>query len=382
MGSRYQKFYSDAVGAYMNGRYHEAALLYEQAQRLAQKHGTPAQVFECGVWAAISWVDSAHPLRALTLLTDLLKEIPPSAVPDYVWDARMQAFEISRCHNPQLSALRRKLAKLKNLAEDNTHLPQADVPLKSAHLLQAQGRYREALDQLELAWTYNYDNRGFANFYIAEGASLANLHLGHFDAARRWCEILGQTNIDIQASLVAWHVAQVHLALWEQNTVGAQAQACVAEEQTEGLQHPEYQQKAMAIRVRALLLQTNLGDPTAPRHPARYRLAQRIPGKPDVYMVYERRRLLVDYRLAAVRYVVGMQPVDDLWYTRPQTLPETMPTFDRDDFQKRVLQTRRAGLRAMAQAEYLDECFECSWRQSEIRGRVARLDEISRRFIA
>jgi hypothetical protein len=52
--------------------------------------------------------------------------------------------------------------------------------------------------------------------------------------------------MDIQASLVAWHVAQVHLALWDQNTVGAEAQACVAEEQTEGLQHPEYQQMAMA----------------------------------------------------------------------------------------------------------------------------------------
>jgi hypothetical protein len=65
----------------MNGRYHEAALLYEQAQRLAQLQGTPAQIFECGVWAAISWVDSAHPLRALTLLADLLKEIPPSADP-------------------------------------------------------------------------------------------------------------------------------------------------------------------------------------------------------------------------------------------------------------------------------------------------------------
>jgi hypothetical protein len=79
-------------------------------------------------------------------------------------------------------------------------------------------------------------------------------------------------------------------------------------------------------------LRTGLQTPSGikPRHPARYRLAQRLHGKPDVYMVYDRRMLLVDYRLAAVRYAVGMQPVDDFWYTRPQTLPETLPTFDRE----------------------------------------------------
>jgi len=93
-------------------------------------------------------------------------------------------------------------------------------------------------------------------------------------------------------------------------------------------------------------------------------------------MVYERRLLLVDYRLAVVRYAVGIPPVDDLWYTRPQTLPDTMSRLDRDDFQKRVFHTRRALRRAMIYAEYLDGCWECSWRQEEIRGREERLNEI------
>ncbi len=40
MGSRYQEFYNDAVSAYKNGRYQESALLFQQAQRLAQQQGT------------------------------------------------------------------------------------------------------------------------------------------------------------------------------------------------------------------------------------------------------------------------------------------------------------------------------------------------------
>jgi hypothetical protein len=377
MASRYKELYNDANSAYNNGRYQESALLLEQAQRLAQQQGTPAQAFKCGVWAAFSWELAGHPLRTLTLLADLLKAIPPSADPMDVWRAKKHVFEISRIYNPQLNTLQRKLAELKKMVEDNTHLPQADVHYSSAQLFQAQGQYHKALEQLELAWSKKVQGKGFFKSSFAFNAVIVNLHLGDFAAARRWCKLLGQTEKNLPISRVAWHEAQVYLALWEQNTVEAETQACMAEEQAEGLQRPEFQQKAMAIRVRTLLL-TNPDDPTTPRHPARYRLAQRLPGKPQVDMVYERRLVLVDYRLAAVRYAVGMQPVDDFWYTRPQTLPDTMPTLDRDDFQKREFHTRRALRRAMVHAEYLDGCWECSWRQAEIRGREARLDEIVR----
>jgi len=38
--------------------------------------------------------------------------------------------------------------------------------------------------------------------------------------------------------------------------------------------------------------------------------------------------------------------------------------------------TRCALRRAMVYAEYLDECWECTWRQAEIQGREERLNEI------
>ena len=377
MDNRYYELQTEACNACRDEHYRKKALLSEQVQRLAQQQGYIEQGFKSGVCAADGWTLAGHPLRALTLLTDLLKKIPSSVDPKDVWGARRRAFDISLCWNPQLKVLQRRLAELKKMADDNTRLSQSDVHHFSGNLLQAQGRYSEALKQWELAWT-KHDENSYAKFQKAEYAIIVNLHLGDFAAARRWCELLGQTNIGMASSRVAWHVSQVHLTLWQQYTEESEEQACTAEEEAEGLQEPDCQQEAMAIRVRALLLQTNLGDPIAPRHPARYRLAQRLHGKPEVEMVYERRLLLVDYRLAAVRYVVGMQPVDDFWYTRPQTLPDTMPTLDRYDFQKRVFHTRRALRRAMVQAEYLDECWECTWRQEEIRGREARLDEIVR----
>ena len=266
-------------------RYQEAALLYEKAYRFAQQHGTPVQAFECGKWAAYFWSSVGHPLRALTLFTDLLKKIPSSVDPKDVLFARRQAFDISRCQNPQLKILQRRLAELKNMADDNTRLSQSDVHHFLAFLLQAQGRYSETLKQWELAWT-KHDENSYAKSQKAENAIIVNLHLGDFAAARRWCELLGQTEKRLPTSRVAWHVSQVHLALWQQNTEEAEEQACTAEEEAEGLQKPDCQQKAMDIKVRSLLLQTNLGDPTTPRHPARYRLAQRLHGKPDVDMVF------------------------------------------------------------------------------------------------
>ena len=111
--------------------------------------------------------------------------------------------------------------------------------------------------------------------------------------------------------------------------------------------------------------------------PARFRLRQRFQGKPNVFVVYDRALLVADYRLACVRYCLGIPPVDDGWYQQGQQVPSRLPSdFQPQNFQKRVKVARRAFRLALKQATDLDGCFQCHWRQEEVQQRQTRLDEL------
>jgi hypothetical protein len=166
--------------------------------------------------------------------------------------------------------------------------------------------------------------------------------------------------------------------LWDTSYRKANLESSRAYDHAEGIDAPEAIHPAVVARVRSLLLQRKLGDLMDPRHPARHPLTQRLHGKLSVDDVYARRLLLIDYRLAALRYALGIEPVEDYWYLRPQILPTPgqLGHLDQTDIQRRIFYTRRALRRAMYQAEYLDQCFECDWRKQEILGRKERLEEM------
>jgi hypothetical protein len=273
-----------------------------------------------------------------------------------------------------LDKLQKRLESLSQFQQEYLQLPISDVHQFTGHLLLNQGKWTEALVEYELAWS-QYDGDGYFKYHKAENACLCNLRLGNLAAAQRWCDLLGETETDCPSSRITWYTLQANLALYGGDYAQAEAHATQAEQQKDYVQYGAG--GSFEIRVGTLLLQPDLGDPARPHHPARFRLRQRFQGKPNVFDVYDRALLIADYRLACVRYCLGVPPVDDSWYQQPQQLPTRLPAdFQLSDFQRRVQLTRRGIHLAQKQAVYLDGCFQCHWRQAEVQQRQTRLDRL------
>lgn len=375
--ARYEELTDDAGEAYNQARYREAALLHEQARHLAQQQRLSREAFYSATWAAVSWDLTGDPLRSLNLLSELLREVPAEADVFDVWIARKRAFEVQRTYFPRLAALQQRLTELETLQREQPQLPPADVHDMYALLLQHQGQWAENLRHCESAWNLDDGKSGFAKYLFAYKALLANLYLNNPTAARDWCTALGETETHIAGSRASWQEAQAQLALYRQQPQQAAQHAAALEELCAGIDDVETAHKNLVIQIRTRLLQTPPDDPQAPNHPARRRFVRRIAGKPVVFDVYNRRLLLLDYRLACVRRALGVAAVDDLWYTRPHDLSQAALRMTPREAQRRVFLARRAVKRALGWAEYLDGCFETLRWTQEVAQHAQRLEELA-----
>jgi hypothetical protein len=378
MTTPYQNVYDEAGELFRKNRCYDAAVLFQQARQIAKEYSLSQEAATAGVWAAISWHGASHPLKAYSLLLDILSTADTDLDIMDRWRARKRVFCISISYSPELDKLERNLEKLRLFQQEYPELPIADLHQNTGDLLRSQGRWQEALAEYELAWS-EYNDCGYLKFWKASSAGFCNLRLGKPDSAQRWCDRLGETETDWPSSRIAWYNLQGNLALYQENWHQAEQHAIQAEKKADLVQEYEFAIPALDLRVRTLLLQPDLGDPADTNHPARFRLRQRFSGKIDVYNKYNQALLLADYRLASIRYSAGVLPVDDYWYRQPQQVPSYwLSGFQEADFQLRKQLARRGINRAMVQAKYLDNCFRCTWRQAEVQQRFERLEQLIR----
>jgi hypothetical protein len=245
-----------------------------------------------------------------------------------------------------------------------------------------QGRLNEALEQAELAWAkYNW---GFLRSTFADQATRYNLQLSRVDSAKHWYDIMlvieqesSKDYRNLKACRIFRHAAQVLLALWEQRYNDVDSSVRGLAQQLEGTQEAKWWTIYRELSVRNFLLQQRYGDPLLPNHPALIMLASHSLRDKTVFAVYERSRLFLDYRLAALRFAVGIEAVDDYAYAKKQTISKGRLILGLTDVQDRILRTRRAGEKALRAAQYLDDCFRCEWRRNQIQQRLERLEEIA-----
>lgn len=373
--TRYLELYHDGLVAKRAGFAREGALLMEQAYRLAQQCHMPEAAFEAGVWA-VDCYETFDPLHTLELLTELLADVPPQVDPAPVCHARLKAFHMYLFWMPSCQDITTRLEELERMVVTHpTIVLPSDVPYLRGRFSYSCGQWSSALEQFELAWSRYTPGRGFPKHAIAQYAIHSNLQLRDRRAAGRWCAQLAEMHTDPSFDRVAWYEAQAETSLWDGRTDDAKIAAEAMEERAASLQRPDWQQRVCDLRVRTQLLHAPSDDPADARHAARQLLTARVGGKLYVHVQYERLRLLADYRLACVRHAAGVPPVDDLWYQHPQTLPDRPPAAPAD-FQRRVFHARRAYGRALRYSKHLDGCFECDWRQEEIREHRSRLEAI------
>jgi len=117
-----------------------------------------------------------------------------------------------------------------------------------------------------------------------------------------------------------------------------------------------------------------IDDPSDPTHPGR-KLAV-LKRDEDVHNRFDNLRALVDYRLACLRFTAGLRAVDDLYYRKPDVLPNSITLNDPEKF-KHQLHLFGISWRLLDRhARRIDGLLECDWRTHEALSRRQRRDAI------
>ena len=378
--SDFQKLYEEAIKLYIQGRSHDAAVLFERTQQIAKKYKMLQENFKSKVWAAITWHESYYITNAYNLLLDIVNYGDRHLDSIDRWKVKRRQFYLSIDFDPQLNKLLEHLENLRQFKEDYSDIPVADFYQDQGHFLRIKGNWRDSLKQYELSWS-EYISQENYKWDKAYYAAFCNLKLGDLKNAQYWCDILENTEINLPISRWAFWTLKANIFLYGGKWQKAENSIIEAENKSQIIQIHYYQNQSLLLRVRTLLLQLEYGDILNRKHPARFRFKnfqEKSSEKLDLHTKYDRILLIVDYYLACLRYILRIPPVDDYWYQYPHQVPTIFPSnVDLSEFQKRAKLTQRAINKAMKQGKYLDDYLGCNWRQQEVQERQRRLEELS-----
>ena len=122
------------------------------------------------------------------------------------------------------------------------------------------------------------------------------------------------------------------------------------------------------------LLDPENGDPAKSWHPARVACRQPLQSPLNIHHRYEHNLLVLDYRLACLRFASGLAPVDDQYGDAPERPLDVIPS---PDATARLGKARAALAVARWHAARLDGMLECDWRGVEVDRRAAWIEAIA-----
>ncbi len=363
-----------ANDAYRQGRFAEAGVLAGQLCNDAKQSGHDGMAFQLGLLEVQSLLRAGKPLGALNRL--LTMESWEAPYHESIFDMRKQTFDLLRLYNPVMTQLESRLGELESLASSALDGVVADVRFYESMFLEDQGKNEKALNAIELAWS----ERGVATMNHAHSTAasgcLVNLRLNRRPQAEEWVKIIERDGeiecLGYRADLAD---CQAELALFDGRYEDvfhyAQQQRRVAMEYTDMIRVHE----AIEKQVRARLLDETNGDPGDRTSGVVDVLKQALPGKRSVQLQFRLSLLMLDIRLSAVRWAVGMQPAEDLWYQLPQVVASELRVA-KDEVIRRIEKTKAALQRTDKIARQQDQAFGCDWRQEKVNQRRERLQEI------
>ncbi len=368
----------DARRFYRSGKKQEAILAWRHAALEARKLGDEVDWYICIVWAAVAAIEAGDYRQALGLVLEARMEEPPDRPTYESWLLQKLRFSQLMATRPYRKELEDQLGVLLEIAA-TWNAPKADLQNVAAQIHEARGNWEAMLKKYEAGWMMDERNRGLIKEDHGNGAIRACLALRRVEETRDWIHAIEIVPTSFHAErrvYVARYRFQLHLMTggdWETT------QRLIREWADIGMTVDPYIERDQVVEglVRAHLLDPHGGDPLRPSHPAHQYLRRRRSSLWDLHTNYERRRLLLDYRLAALRHTAGISAVDDRYYTNPQQLPPSLSLADQDAFACRLHKARAALRWTRALARHLDEMLECDWRQKELDERQERIDEIA-----
>ena len=377
MNAEFRVLYAEAGAAYENGLYREAADRYERACLMAQARACSDLAFASATAAAGSWHLAGQPLRGLSLVLEALANVPANVPPRDIWMARLRSLELMRCFQPDLALLESSLSHLQALAREHNMKVTADLLRLDALLCRARGQHAEALARFERAWNH-VGTFSLHPYLIAYGAIFSALALGDYPAVQSWSAELQQLGSQSLEAQAAWLEGQARVLLSENQARLALSMVHELESLVGRTQQSIWQRRTIMLGTRAELLHPHDVDPAAPTHPAWRYLSHSVDGTPEVFDAYDHALLLVDVRLASIRFVLGVPAIDDLYYRQPHHAaaaggPGTRPA---EELEKCLDVFRVAVESAKLIGKQLDSAFHCGWREAEVKERIRRAAEI------
>ncbi|QDT80177.1 hypothetical protein Mal35_36480 [Gimesia maris] len=363
-----------AYEAYRQGRFIEAGVLAGQTCNDAKKAGKDELAYELGLFEVQCLLRAGKPLGALNRL--LTMESWQAPLHEYLFQMKEQTFDLLRSYNPDVTQLETRLGELERLARSALDGVVADFRLYEYLYLEDQGKDEKALNSIELAWS----ERGAGTMNHAHSTAsygcLVNLRLNRRPQAEDWVKIMERdgeiTCLGYRADLAD---CKAELALFDGRYEDvfhyAQQQRRVAMEYADKIRVHE----AIEKQVRSRLLDATNGDPVDRLSGVLDVFKQAIPGKNSLQLQFRFSLLLLDIRLAAVRWAVGMQPAEDSWYQSPQVVACDLRVA-KDEAIRRIDKTQAAIRRAGKIARQSDQAFCCDWRQEAVNHRRERLQKI------
>ncbi len=374
-----QELQNSAYEASLAGRKQESLLLYCQAATKAKEEKINQLWLDSMHRAGAAALDLSKIPMAMRLFLEALAEehrMPREITWVFIHD-RLMELKIRRRSTP-LPELVQALQRFRNILSEYPQW-QCLGDLQEADILAQRGLFSQAVSLLENVWQRS-DLDQVSKLHTSRALMQCSLNLRRFDLLQAWLQKFREVETDYKnGQRLEKCEHEIHLQLAQTQDVNRlKAIERTAQDHIGNQNFSVLEDTFRHLSVRISLLDSVHGDPTDLAHPAKKALRMRTASKWYKGIHFERRLLSLDYRIAALRYALGVAPVDDLYYTTPQILSGVAPTaHEPNDVQTRLNNAHVAANWARAYAKKLDERFECDWRQKIVDERLQRTEELA-----
>lgn len=367
----------EAKAASRDGRNQHSAFLYEQALAAAAESGQTNRVFSIQVDAAVSWAFAGKFDRMLKLLLDALGPIPGDAAQEDIYRARkMLADYYINIAMPSLSTIRRVLGDVLRSSE-TLNLNGADINWFDSMVLGHQGNFEEAYESAEVAWSKRASD-GCTTFAGALAARCAHsaIRLKRFEDADRWISLVESDYWFIDAAMRKVEL-EAELDLGRKNPGSLRSFPFRMSEAADGVQEPNRRLRMAALGIAACCFAVVEVDPESPQHPAQLLLNELSDlnfSPPGMIERYDRGML--EFRLASLRYAVGMPPDVDFFGLPSGIGPARFAARLPSEITPRHSRALSAWRAAEASGRQIDEAYESNRYSLELLNLRMAIDQI------
>jgi hypothetical protein len=369
-----ERLKQEALSFWLEGRMLEAALGIEQALTVAKRHDLRNDLPNL-LWLSSSfWKSADEPGKALDALLTLRESYQDVIDVDLEAAIQSSTFAILYSENPDLESLEERVRVLEDLSKSNGDSCRGEVLAFRNAIYSGRGMWAQALAEKEAQWT-NRDTAGAC--YDCQLSDLVNdsIDAGDGDKAGFWCEQLKDKNPRSASCMVRKLSAEIDFALAYASINEAIA---ISKELYERYGAHDFARTSVSnLRIRCLLLDITMGDPSHPLHPARQILLRHRKACKTHAEKFTRGLLICDYRLACLRYAAGCAPREDLFRNEIEAR-DISGGLGPTETAKRTQKMQTALDRTKAIAAWLDSAFRCSWRRKEIDSRTSKVAAIKR----